>query len=185
MVWSLTLQTNPRCSSLWRLPAAWFNSSAKDPHSLCLTREQRAEMGYRPNATKTRKLSLWHGSTAHVSPCLHPHPASCRHARTLHTWGTEARRSEKTAHTVWDRKVLVAFHCSRVFQSGPKAVVYQPWSKATVPVVVYKTESYLSFLQLCTQYNLPHAPLSFLLLSYFVVTFVKGPWKYYAALLYI
>lgn len=51
------------------------------------------------------------------------------------------------------------------------------WSKATVPVVVYKTESYLSFLQLCTQYNLPHAPLSFLLLSYFVVTLRKRPMK--------
>lgn len=133
-------------------------------------------MGYRPTATKTRDLSLWHG-VLFTFLRLHPQPARCHHARTSHTWGTEARRSEKTALTVWYRKALVAFHCSRVSQSGPKAAVYQPWSKAAVPVVVYKTESYLSFLQLCTQYNLPHAPLSFLLLSYFVVTLRKRPMK--------
>lgn len=120
------------------------------------------------------------------------------HVRTLQTWGratkrkaiylwpsTMARKSERTALTVWYRKALFALHCSRVFQFGSKAMVYQPWSKATVSLVACTTESYLSFLQLCTQYNLPHPPFSPLLLSHFIVTFLKGLWKYYAVLHYI
>lgn len=97
----------------------------------------------------------------------------------FHLWPSTATRSEKTTLVFWYGKALVALHCSRVFQSCSKAVVYQPQLKAPVSLAAYTAESYLAFLQLCTQHNLPHAPLS--PLSKSVTTSVKGPWKWFPA----
>lgn len=124
------------------------------------------------HSNKEKEVCLWYRVLFTLLPlCTLIQPISCKNFtwtwRTankekllnFHLLPSTAARSEKTALIFWYGKALVALHCSRIFQSCSKAVAYQPWLKAPISLAAYTAESYLAFLQLCNQHNLPHAPL--------------------------